>query len=138
MHAYIITYTVFHKHVKILKPFKLSLAYNLICNVTHKNRQIRLYFTAIVCSDLPAPDNGRVSYSTGTIVPYDFGTTATYICDTGFGLVGGATRSCSGNSSTVDGTWTGTVPTCQGKLHMFVAASSIANNYEWHFDIMVQ
>ncbi|XP_064387965.1 uncharacterized protein LOC135336171 isoform X3 [Halichondria panicea] len=71
---------------------------------------------AIVCSDLLAPDNGRVSYSTGTTVPYDFGTAATYTCNSGFGLVGGTARSCNGNSSTVDGAWTGTVPTCEAIL----------------------
>ena len=68
-----------------------------------------------MCSDLPTPDNGRIVYSTGVTSPYDFGTVATYVCDTGFGLRGGDnTRSCGGGGPTTSGSWTGRAPTCEG------------------------
>ncbi|MCA9488800.1 MAG: hypothetical protein KC621_02735, partial [Myxococcales bacterium] len=53
---------------------------------------------------LTAPTNGSVDRTSGTA-----GDVATYSCDPGYALVGDATRTCG-----VDGTWTGTAPTCTG------------------------
>ena len=56
----------------------------------------------ISCGPLSNPANGAVSYSTTT-----YGSTATYSCDTGYTLVGDATRTCQ-----ADGTWSGSEPVC--------------------------
>ncbi len=72
--------------------------------------------TAITCSTLNAPANGLVSYDPDLTAPYEFGTTATYICTTGFGLFGGSrTRECV-VSSLGGGGWSGTTPTCGSEL----------------------
>ena len=65
-----------------------------------------LLSTAIMCPELPAIDNGMVSW-TG-LSPGDI---ATYTCDPGFILVGVSTRNCGS-----DGTWSGEEPTCERKL----------------------
>ena len=68
-----------------------------------------------MCNALPAPDNGRVVFSTGVSAIYSFGTVATYICDPGFGIVGGTIlRTCGGDGLTPNGTWTGSAPSCGG------------------------
>jgi hypothetical protein len=54
------------------------------------------------CGPLVAPKNGTVMTPTTT-----FGATATYACMMGYGPSGSSTRTCQ-----VDGTWTGTDPTC--------------------------
>ncbi len=69
---------------------------------------------AVVCSDIPAPDNGRITYSTDTTSPYDFGTVATYVCNTRFGLVGVGSRSCVGDDTSLVGSWSETGSTCEG------------------------
>ncbi len=71
-----------------------------------------------MCTDLPTPDNGRVIYSTDTTSSYDFGTTVTYVCNTGFGINGGdVLRTCQGNGQSPTGAWTGTAPWCQGAVN---------------------
>ena len=60
----------------------------------------------VMCPELPDIDNGMVSW-TG-LAPGDV---ATYTCDSGFILVGDATRIC-----TNIGTWSGEEPTCERKL----------------------
>ncbi len=69
----------------------------------------------ITCSDLPILDNGVIVYISITPAPYDYGTTARYDCNTGFGLNGGDTiLTCEGDGSNAIGMWTGTIPTCDG------------------------
>ncbi len=76
----------------------------------------KLYYIEIICSTLTAPTNGLVSYNPEMSAPFEFGTTATYICTTGFGLFGGnGTRECV-VSSLGGGGWSGTTPTCGGEL----------------------
>ena len=70
----------------------------------------------IECPGLPNPPNGETTYSSDTSAPFDFGTAATYICDTGFGLSGDSMRMCRGNGSSTTGEWSGVAPSCQGKL----------------------
>ena len=68
-----------------------------------------------MCTDLPAPENGQIVFSTGVASMYAFDTVATYICDLGFGIVGGTIlRTCSGDGLTPNGTWTGTAASCSG------------------------
>ena len=59
--------------------------------------------TRFVCSNLPNPNNGQVTFSSGVVV----GSRATYTCNTGYFIVGESTRTCQ-----QDGTWSGSVPTC--------------------------
>ena len=63
--------------------------------------------TVVNCGALTNPANGQVSYIAGTT----FGQRATYSCNTGYKLVGSGTRTCQGA-----GSWSGSAPTCQGKL----------------------
>lgn len=62
-------------------------------------------YTDIVCPELQGPLNGDVSASS-----LIFNNTAEYTCHEGFMVVGSDTRQCQ-----VDGTWSGTAPTCQSK-----------------------
>ena len=55
----------------------------------------------ILCPDLAAPDNGFVQFSTRV------GDDASYRCNDGFQLLGGAKRECQ-----ADGTWSGEAPSC--------------------------
>ncbi len=72
------------------------------------------FHSAVTCSDLPAPDNGRIVYSSGMTSPYDFSTVATYVCGTGFGLTGASTRTCEdGDGLTNAGVWNGVAPSCE-------------------------
>ncbi len=74
-----------------------------------------LFTVEIVCSDLTDPYNGVITYTTDTIAPFDYQTSATYSCDGGFGLLGGdLLRSCVGSSSG-PGEWSGTAPIYEGK-----------------------
>ena len=64
------------------------------------------FFTVVDCGALINPANGLVSHSGTT-----FGQAATYSCNTGYNLVGNNTRTCQATRM-----WTGSVPTCQGRL----------------------
>ena len=56
-----------------------------------------------------------IAYSSDTTEPYDYGATATYLCDTGYELTGGDTvRTCTGDGSSPVGQWNGTNPNCTG------------------------
>ena len=62
------------------------------------------------CGALTNITNGTVSTPQGTLE----GANATYICSSGYGLNGGATRTC------VNGNWSGTQPAClKGKNVIF-------------------
>ena len=67
-----------------------------------------------MCTDIPAPTNGGVTYSPDTTTPYDFGTMGTYVCNSGFGIVGGASRVCGGDGSSLNGGWSGSAAACEG------------------------
>ena len=73
--------------------------------------------TAIMCPDLADPVNGDIMFSLDNTAPYAFATTATYQCDVGFGRTGGnEVRTCGGDGSSTTGEWSGTAPTCEGKV----------------------
>ena len=73
-------------------------------------------FPAITCPSLGAFANGQVSYSPDTTAPHNFGTVATFSCNTGFSLSGGSTRTCGGDGSSQNGVWSGSSPVCVGEL----------------------
>lgn len=84
----------------ILSYFILSLSY---------------LYAVIQCPDLRPNSNTTIGIA-GT----GFTDTATYGCDSGFNLVGEATRTCQ-----VNGTWSGTPPFCSRKLEAFYTSSFI-------------
>ena len=63
-----------------------------------------------MCPLLDALVNGQIMYDPDMTAPFDFGTTATYSCDSGYGLSGGTSvRTCESEG------WSGSAPTCQGE-----------------------
>ena len=69
-----------------------------------------------MCPVLSAPENGVITYSEDSSSSLGFMETATYSCNTGFGLSSGySVRTCVGAAGS-SGEWTGTAPTCQGNL----------------------
>lgn len=68
-----------------------------------------------MCPDIADPENGQITFSLDNLAPFDCGTVAEYSCSHGFGLDGGATRTCEGDDSSTIGEWTGTAPTCVGE-----------------------
>ncbi len=76
-----------------------------------------IIIVAITCENLPAPDNGQISFSINSTSRYDFDTVATYSCEPGFGLSGGdMSRTCGGVGSITQGTWNGAAITCERKF----------------------
>ena len=81
---------------------------------------------ALMCPDLPAPDNGQVSYLTDTNPPYEFGTEVTYTCNTGFGISSGnRTGTCGGLDTNSEGVWNGIAATCDRECTVILHFVSI-------------
>ena len=56
-----------------------------------------------------------ITYSSAIAEHYDYGTTATYQCDSGYELTGGDTvRTCTGDGSSPVGQWNRTASKCAG------------------------
>ncbi len=53
---------------------------------------------------------------------------ALYICDTGYGLSGVATRTCESDVSSTNGAWSGIAPTCEGMFGL--------NDKNTHYSIL--
>ena len=54
-----------------------------------------LLTAAISCPALPTDGlNGQITYSVDTPPPYNFGTIATYLCDTSYGVTGDSILTC--------------------------------------------
>ena len=71
-------------------------------------------FTAVTCPELSSPTNGLIAFATDTDAPFDYQTTATYSCNTGFGLsAGDSVRICTASLSG-GGEWSGSPLTCEG------------------------
>lgn len=71
----------------------------------------------ILCTELLAPVNGRIEFSSGSPGDQLFGVTGTYICDFGLGIARGErVRTCEGNGSSTAGYWTGIAPLCRSTL----------------------
>ena len=62
------------------------------------------------------PESGAISYSTSMsqTSTFDFGTIATFSCDSGLAVSGSVERTCHGDGSNVNGEWNGNDPTCVG------------------------
>ncbi len=76
-----------------------------------------ILFAEISCDRLSI-DNGTLSYNPDSeVVPFDFGTVATYSCNDEYYLAGGiGMRTCGGEGYTIDsGLWNGTDPECRSK-----------------------
>ncbi len=80
-------------------------------------------YAAITCSPLMSPTNGAVSYG-GAVSDvhgnFEFNVTATYFCDTGFALINSdsLTRTCTGDGMSVNGSFSGTAPTCDRECRL--------------------
>ena len=74
-----------------------------VCSVLSFN------FPAITCSLLGTLANGIITYDPDTTPPFNFETSATYSCNTGYGLSlsGTSYRSCLGSPIGGGGQWTG-------------------------------
>lgn len=69
-----------------------------------------------MCLSLDEPENGIIMYSMDIEAPFDLGTTATYVCNIGFGLLEAiGVRTCTGDGSISMGEWTDTPPICLGQ-----------------------
>ncbi len=71
--------------------------------------------------------NGFITF-TEDATSLGFMATATYGCDTEFGLSGGDRVSTCGSSSSGPGEWSGTAPTCEGTCNSLHILSSKFNN----------
>ena len=71
------------------------------------------YSFPAVCADLPAIDNGVISYSSADM-PRPIGTVASYACNDGFNLDGPDSRTCVENAGS--GMFDMTAPTCIRKF----------------------
>ena len=55
-------------------------------------------------------------FASESMIPFGLATTATYSCDSGYGLMGGDTvRTCEENEGSVIGAWSGMASSCGGK-----------------------
>ncbi len=74
---------------------------------------------AVTCPALPTVSNGQITYSMDTSAPYEYGTVATYVCDTSYGVSGGeGVLFCGGDGSDTAGSWGTSIPTCECELHV--------------------
>lgn len=70
-----------------------------------------------MCPDLSDPVNGNIVFKVDTTAFFEFGTTATYVCNPGFGITGESpVRTCDGDHTSTTGAWTETAPTCDRRF----------------------
>ena len=71
--------------------------------------EIEIYFVEVTCSALEIPKNGQVSYDRDPTneVQNPMDTTATFMCNPGFSLVGDFSTICQ-----TSGSWSQQTPTC--------------------------
>ena len=72
-----------------------------------------------MCPQLSNPANGLVRFSTLEMdfPPFELGTTATYVCNSGFGLTPSGVdpiRLCESDDDSLNGVWTGQELFCSG------------------------
>ena len=86
----------------------------LLQSMAYWSVTIRSLSLATSCPLLEDLANGMISYGTGP--PYFIGTIAIHSCDEGFTLEGSSERTCiQGVADGLEGIWTGTLPSCEGK-----------------------
>ncbi len=83
------------------------------CSITLANY---VFAIAIMCPFLTTPVNGSVTYTSTSNgnSSYPFNSMAIFSCNTGFSLVGGNNRTCTGDGSSTTGTFNGVNPICEG------------------------
>ncbi len=97
-------------HLARIRPLLLLIARFITVFILH---------AAITCPSLPLPDNGVIAYMAHSPPPYEFGTAARYLCNTGYGLSTNQPLTCGGDGSSPTGMWNGEIPTCEGsKLYI--------------------
>ena len=69
--------------------------------------------------------NGTIVYTSDMTAPYDFGTTATHSCNSGYSLVGDEIRTCGGDGSSVTGEWNLSEPSCECKLALLLSNTNL-------------
>ena len=103
---------------KIILPELLCRVLYILCAILRYTTHVTVFsshthththtHTAITCPQLEDPENGQVLLSGDTL-----SSTATYICDSGYTLMGVLTRTCQS-----DGTWSDQAPLCMG-IYMY-------------------
>lgn len=94
---------------------------------------IGVILAAVRCTNLAAPSNGQINYQNDTSAPFDYQTTATYSCNSGYGLSpGDRVRTCI-RSAAGPGEWSGTAPTCLGNKTVL----SVLNVFHSHTSILL-
>ena len=83
----------------------------MIVLVLLSGQYLKNHLQSVGCGPLSDPVNGQVTTSGTT-----FNSMATYSCDEGFNLVGSRAVTCG-----LDGVWTPSSPTCDGKLSEWVS-----------------
>ena len=68
------------------------------------------------CPDLPSLTNGMIMYSAEFTNSRPFSSSATYSCNTGYTLTGGAFTIRTNRVCVSGGNWTGSPPTCKGEF----------------------
>ena len=89
---------------------------------------VNFYYHVLVAIECPALSpiaNGTITYAPDTTADYDQGTVAIYICDDGFNLVGDMQRTCQ-----IDGTFSGTDPTCSLIRELNITIYKIISHWE--------
>ena len=71
--------------------------------------------------------NGGVVYASDTSAPYDFGTTATFSCNSEYALIGDEVRTCGGDGSSTMGVWDLDFPSCECKLAAYNDSVDLQN-----------
>ena len=69
--------------------------------------QLSCTFAAVICGRLADPVNGSVIVDDDDM---EYGSTAYYLCDTGFYVQGNSSRTCQAN-----GRWSDYQPSCEGR-----------------------
>ncbi len=89
------------------------------------------FFTAVICPNLPVPENGFIVFAVDTSAPYDYLTMATYQCNEGYGLSasGDSVRTCI-LASSGGGGWSGEAPICEG---MYIKEKCFINRFHFKF-----
>ena len=69
------------------------------------------------------PADGTITYATDTEADFEFGTTATYSCVSGYALLGGSTvRTCGpdlDDQGNIVGGWSGQAPECLRECYAY-------------------
>ncbi len=96
-----------------LTVLQLDPIYTILC-LRIRTCNCLSILTAVSCTELGSINNGSIAYSSDTVAPFDYGTTATYSCNEGLYLEGNQMRTCQGDDSSPIGTWSGMSPVCAG------------------------